>query len=68
MVTFEILRIARIDNADLLHHLTNDHTSMCLSLISRPASVDFLDLVHQVFLHCGRTLDAKNVMRIDRAC
>ncbi len=51
VVPFEELRVARIDDAHLLHHLADDDLDVLVVDLHALDAVDFLDFVHQVLLH-----------------
>src|SRR5690606_79439 len=60
------VRISRIDDLNLLHHLTNDSLDVLVVDLHTLQAVYFLDFVHQIFLYCGRALDRQDIRRCDR--
>src|SRR5438132_156113 len=59
--------VARILDAHLLQHLTDDDLDVLVVDADALEAVDLLDLVHQVLLHLLDALDPQDVVRVDRA-
>ena len=63
---FQKIRVARVVHLDLLEHLTHDDFHVLVVDAHALHSVDFLDMVDQVFLHGVHPLDLQNVVGVDR--
>src|SRR5665213_996119 len=66
MLALEELRLARLHHADLLEHLSDNDADVLVVDLHTLEAIDLLHLVQQVFLHRARTLDAKDIVRVDR--
>src|ERR1700754_1113530 len=62
-IFFEESCITRIDDRQLTHHLANDHLDMLVIDLHTLKTINFLDLIHNVFLNSKRSLDRKNIRR-----
>ena len=66
VLPFEELRLARLHDANLLQHLLDDHADVLVVDLHALQAVNLLHFVQQILLHCARSLDPQNVVRIDR--
>ena len=66
-VAFEEAGVARVEDFDFAHHLTDDDLEVFVVDFHTLQTVDFLNLVDNVFLHLHRALDGEDVGRGDGA-
>ena len=58
---FDIIRITRIKDVDLTHHLTHDDFEVFIVNLNALHTVNVLNFVNDIFLNSSRTLDVKDV-------
>ena len=63
LLAFEEAGVARIDDVDLLQHLTHDHFDVLVVDVDALQPVDLLDLVDEVSRKLLHALDRQNVVR-----
>ena len=62
-ISFEEFGIARIFDVDLTHHLANDHFNVLIIDPHTLQTINFLDLIHHIFLYGKWSFDRKDIRR-----
>ena len=62
---FKEAGVARFVNLHFAHHLTDDDLEVLVVDLHTLQAVNVLDLIHDIFLHCRRAFDGKDVGRRD---
>ena len=60
---FQESSIARIENLNLTHHLTNNHLEVLIVNLHTLHTVHILNFVHDIFLYSRRTFDGQDIGR-----
>src|SRR5215207_7507841 len=66
MLALEERSLSGFKNANLLKHLPHNDTDVLVIDLHALQAIDLLHFVEQILLDRARSLDAKNVVRIDR--
>src|SRR4029077_726843 len=66
VLALEELRVSTLEHAHLLEHLSDDHANVLVVDLHALQAVNLLHFVEQIFLNRARSLDAENVVRIQR--